>query len=179
MRNSNGHRAIEHDDAAAGVAVRRLAIGTRFRPYREQQDEAQNSNLLRQLAGVDRYVGFNCYRRYSVAVTQQWRDRLLALQEELKSVAATGDESAAVVELDQTKVGRLSRMDALQAQAMAKASSNRRKAMLVKISAALRRIDDGEYGRCRECDVEINPKRLEFDPTTIYCIECASKREAS
>jgi len=69
-------------------------------------------------------------------------------------------------------------MDALQAQAMAKASSNRRKAMLVKITAALQRIDDDDYGRCRECEVAINPKRLEFDPTATYCIECASKRES-
>ncbi len=108
-----------------------------------------------------------------------WRDRLLKLRAELESIAATGEESAAVVELDQSKVGRLSRMDAMQAQAMAKASSNRRQAMLVKISAALQRIDDGDYGLCRKCEEEINPKRLEFDPTAIYCIECASKGEVS
>jgi DnaK suppressor protein len=108
-----------------------------------------------------------------------WRDRLLELRAELESVAATGDESAAIVELDQSKVGRLSRIDAMQAQAMAKASSNRRQAMLVKISAALQRIDDGDYGLCRKCEEQINPKRLEFDPTAIYCIECASKDEIS
>ena len=107
-----------------------------------------------------------------------WRDRLLALQAELESIAATGDESAAVVELDQSKVGRLSRMDAMQAQAMAKAASNRRQAMLLKITAALKRIDEGDFGLCRECEEPINPKRLEFDPTAIYCIECASKGEA-
>jgi len=103
-----------------------------------------------------------------------WRSRLLVLREELESIAATGDESAAVVELDQSKVGRLSRMDALQAQAMAQAAGNRRQAMLLKISAALKRLDDGEFGNCRECDEAINPKRLEFDPTAIYCIDCAS-----
>ena len=112
-------------------------------------------------------------------MSDDWRDRLLKLRTELESVAATGDESAEVVELDQSKVGRLSRMDALQAQAMAKASSNRRQAMLVKITSALQRIDDGEYGSCRECEKEINPKRLEFDPTAIHCIECASKGEMS
>lgn len=111
-------------------------------------------------------------------MSDEWRDRLLALRAELESTATTGDASAAVVELDQSKVGRLSRMDAMQAQAMAKASSNRREAMLVKITAALQRIDDGDYGSCRECDEEINPKRLEFDPTAIYCIECASKGES-
>lgn len=107
----------------------------------------------------------------------EWRDRLLALRIELQSVAETGDESAAVVELDQSKVGRLSRMDAIQAQAMAKAAGNRRQAMLTKITAALKRIDDGDFGCCLECDEPINPKRLEFDPTAIHCIECASKSE--
>ncbi len=105
------------------------------------------------------------------------RDRLLQLRDELQAVAETAEESAAVVELDQTKVGRLSRMDAMQAQAMAKASAARREAMLRQIAAALKRIDDGEYGICQECDEPINPKRLEFDPTVLLCIDCASKQE--
>jgi DnaK suppressor protein len=54
------------------------------------------------------------------------RERLLKLREELESAAEAGDDSAAIVELDQSKVGRLSRMDAMQAQAMAKASNERR-----------------------------------------------------
>jgi len=107
------------------------------------------------------------------------RERLLKLREELESAAAIGDESAAVVELDQSKVGRLSRMDAMQAQAIAKASSQRRATMLRDIEAALKRIDDGEYGLCADCDEPINPKRLEFDPTAMRCIECASKAEGA
>lgn len=107
------------------------------------------------------------------------RDRLLKLRDELQAMAATSDESAAVVELDQSKVGRLSRMDAMQMQAMAQASGQRREAMLRNIDAALKRIDDGGYGLCRDCDEPINPKRLEFDPTALRCIECESKREGS
>jgi DnaK suppressor protein len=105
------------------------------------------------------------------------RERLLELRKELLSLAELGDESAAVVELDQSKVGRLSRMDAMQAQAMAQASAERREQMLRRIVAALKRIDDDEYGVCLECDELINPKRLEFDPTVTLCIECASKAE--
>jgi RNA polymerase-binding transcription factor len=105
------------------------------------------------------------------------RDKLLKLRAELQAIAETADESAAVVELDQTKVGRLSRMDALQAQAMAKASGERREHMLRKIEAALKRIDNDEYGYCKDCDEPINPKRLEFDPTSVLCIDCASKLE--
>ncbi|MDH3614567.1 MAG: TraR/DksA family transcriptional regulator [Gammaproteobacteria bacterium] len=105
------------------------------------------------------------------------RERLLKLREELEAIAAMGEESAAVVELDQSKVGRLSRMDAMQVQAMAEASRQRRKAMLRDIEAALKRIDDGDYGLCRDCEEAINPKRLEFDPTALRCIDCASKAE--
>jgi DnaK suppressor protein len=107
------------------------------------------------------------------------RDRLLKLRKELQSMVASSEESAAVVELDQSKVGRLSRMDAMQAQAMAQASAQRREAMLRNIEAALTRIDDGDYGLCRDCDEPIHPKRLEFDPTALRCIECESKREDS
>lgn len=105
------------------------------------------------------------------------RDKLFKLRAELQELAAMGDESAAVVELDQTKVGRLSRMDAMQAQAMAQASEQRREQTLRRIDAALKRIEDDEYGYCLQCDELINPKRLEFDPTVTLCIECASKAE--
>jgi DnaK suppressor protein len=105
------------------------------------------------------------------------RDRLLQLKAELEAVAESGDESAAIVELDQTKVGRLSRMDALQAQAMAKATAGRREQMLRRIDAALVRVDNDEYGICQECGEPINPKRLDFDPTVTLCIDCASSAE--
>lgn len=119
-----------------------------------------------------------CYAAIS-RYSHRMRERLLKLREELELLAATGDDSAAVVELDQAKVGRLSRMDAMQAQAMAQASGQRREAMLRNIESALKRIDDGDYGLCRDCDEPINPKRLEFDPTALRCIECESKREGS
>lgn len=100
------------------------------------------------------------------------------MKQELLRLAETGDEAAAVVELDQTKVGRLSRMDAMQAQAMAQASVQRREAMLRQIDAALKRIDDGEYGYCRDCGEPVDPRRLEVDPTALLCIDCASRSEA-
>lgn len=106
------------------------------------------------------------------------RAKLLKFREELESVAAINAASSAVVELDQSKVGRLSRMDAMQAQAMARASNQRRAATLRHIAAALRRLDDGEFGRCRECDELINEKRLSFDPTVQFCINCAKDRES-
>ena len=105
------------------------------------------------------------------------KDKLLALREELRSIATTSDAASEVVELDQAKVGRLSRMDAMQAQAMSQASGRRREATLKMIEVALQRLDDDEFGVCRECDEPIARKRLEFDPTATLCIECATKLE--
>lgn len=105
------------------------------------------------------------------------RRRLLQLKAELEADAAAAEGSAAIVELDQTKVGRLSRMDAMQAQAMAQATGQRRDATLGRIAAALNRITDGEYGICVECDEPINKKRLEIDPTLLLCVDCASRTE--
>jgi len=107
----------------------------------------------------------------------QFRDKLLALRAELEAVAATGQASAAVVELDQSAVGRLSRMDAMQAQAMAQASARRREQMLRQITVAIERIDRDEYGDCATCDEPISEKRLSFDPTATLCIDCANKSE--
>ena len=112
-------------------------------------------------------------------MSTDWREKLLALRAELESVAESGDDASAVVELDQTKVGRLSRMDAMQAQAMAQASNERREEMLRRIDAALERLESEEYGVCLACNEPINPKRLEFDPTASLCIECAQKAENS
>ena len=105
------------------------------------------------------------------------KDELLKLRDELQRLSVTGDDAAAVVELGQSKVGRLSRMDAMQAQAMAQATVKRRALQLRRIQAALARIDAGEYGRCQSCDEEIPAKRLEVDPTALYCIKCASEQE--
>ena len=82
-----------------------------------------------------------------------------------------------MVELDQSKVGRLSRMDAMQAQAMAQAAVGRRKLQLQRIDGALQRLDDGEFGLCRTCDEPINPQRLMFDPAVLTCITCAELSE--
>lgn len=102
---------------------------------------------------------------------------LLELRAELERVTASSEDASAVVELDQTKVGRLSRMDAMQAQAMAQASNERREDMLRRIDAALERLDNDEFGYCLACGDEIDPRRLEFDPTVLLCVACASKAE--
>ncbi len=93
---------------------------------------------------------------------------------ELEALAASGEDSASVVELDQTKVGRLSRMDAMQGQAMAKEALKRRESRVIAIKQALKRYEDGDYGFCVMCEEQIPNKRLNFDPAISTCLECMS-----
>ncbi len=79
------------------------------------------------------------------------------------------------VTLDQDSVGRLSRIDAMQVQAMALAQARRRQAERAAIDAALDRIDDGEFGYCLKCGEAIAPARLEHNPSVSICIECAKE----
>ena len=80
------------------------------------------------------------------------------------------------VTLDQESVGRLSRIDAMQVQAMALAQKRRRKAERAGIAAALQRIEEGEFGYCIECGDQIAEGRLRNNPTVIKCLECAAGR---
>lgn len=100
------------------------------------------------------------------------KTRLQARLAELDLDDAAGQQGQKTVELDQQAVGRLSRMDALQSQAMAQAQARRRAAERQKIHAALKRIEEGEYGFCTDCGEEIAPKRLTADPAIALCLDC-------
>ena len=86
------------------------------------------------------------------------RKRLEQERADLRRLAEATEGDAKPVELDQTKVGRLSRMDAMQVQAMAAEAERRR-----------------EYGYCTACGDEISAKRLDSDPAAPLCIACAGK----
>jgi DnaK suppressor protein len=101
------------------------------------------------------------------------RERLLARRAELESAASDSADRRAPVTLDQTMVGRLSRMDAMQIQAMEQEAQRRRTLDLQRIRSALQRIDAGEYGYCVACEEPIAIARLEFDPSLPTCVRCA------
>jgi DnaK suppressor protein len=104
---------------------------------------------------------------------EHFRARLIEERQALEATADAREDASATVKLDQTSVGRLSRMDALQQQAMAKSINERAAFSLQQIDAALRRCDDGSYGLCRACDEPIDPRRLELSPAITRCISCA------
>lgn len=99
--------------------------------------------------------------------------RLITLRETLIDESAGSAGARDTVTLDQTSVGRLSRMDALQGQAMAKAEEQRRQQNVTRIAGALQRLEQGVFGECIECGEWINIKRLESDPLVLKCIDCA------
>ncbi len=103
---------------------------------------------------------------------ETFRQKLIAQKKDIEELDTASREAAATVVLDQSKVGRLSRMDALQSQQMAQETARRRQLQLQKIDSALRRIAAGEYGCCIICGDEINPARLEFDPACTRCTGC-------
>ncbi len=105
------------------------------------------------------------------------KKKLLIRREELLDDTESGEDATKTVELDQSRVGRLSRMDAMQAQAMSQELKRRRELELQRISVALARVESGDYGYCRNCDEEISSGRLEFDPSTQLCIVCAESKE--
>jgi len=105
---------------------------------------------------------------------QDFKQRLLKEQDSLQDLIKLAKENAAAVELDQSKVGRLSRMDALQKQAMSQEVDRRRHIELTRIITALARIEDDEFGFCITCGNEIGEERLNLNPSLPQCTQCAA-----
>lgn len=105
---------------------------------------------------------------------EQIKDQLLGEKQQLEEVIALARESTSAVTLDQSKIGRLSRMDALQSQAMSKEVDRRRQMELARIEAALMRIEEGEFGYCITCGKKIKRERLNLNPSLPQCSKCAS-----
>ncbi len=109
----------------------------------------------------------------NAADTEKFKARLEARLEELKQLSAISSESRQTVSLDQQSVGRLSRMDAMQGQAMALATEERREQERTRVEAALHRVEAGDYAFCLKCEEEIDIRRLDLDPSTPFCLSCA------
>lgn len=102
------------------------------------------------------------------------------IEQRLKSFEDLSPEklhSAQTVELDQARVGRLSRQDALQLQAMSKATQQRSQVEIKRLQSALKRLEANDYGWCEECGNQIPIARLRIDPAAEYCVACAQKLE--
>ena len=101
-----------------------------------------------------------------------YRSKLEAEISELRSLRDSSRQSRAPVLLDQQSVGRLSRMDAMQQQSMDLAKEERRAKRLAILAAALKRMDEEEFGYCLRCGEDIPPARLGVDPAVTLCVDC-------
>ncbi len=103
---------------------------------------------------------------------EQLAAQLADLEGELKHALAASADAADTVQLDQSRVGRLSRMDAMQQQAMTQATRRNQRARLEQCRTALAAVKTGDYGYCRKCDEPIGLKRLTARPESPFCLAC-------
>lgn len=100
---------------------------------------------------------------------------LIEERNEIRVALAALHDTGQPVELDQTTQGRLSRIDAMTQQSMAKAGSTRLMIQLQRIGAALKRYEDKLYGVCCRCYLPIGHGRLMADPAAPFCMECTAE----
>ncbi len=111
--------------------------------------------------------------KFIAAIEQQILKEIAAL----KLVEESRNQASKTVVLDQSSTGRLTRMDAMQQQAMAQENQRRSILRMKQLQAALNRIEKNEYGLCLECDEEILAERLKANPVATLCISCAEEKE--
>ncbi len=104
------------------------------------------------------------------------REDLLTLRDDLTTLLALSHADAKPVSLE-SPIGRLSRMDAIQQQQMAKASRSMSQLRLKQVAGALGAIEQGDYGSCKRCEEPIGYRRLKAKPETPFCVECQGRSE--
>lgn len=105
----------------------------------------------------------------------RYETELRALAEELEALIALADPTKDSITPDKA-IGRLTRMEAMQAQQMSQEGRRRQEKRLAAVRRALERIEEGTYGRCIRCGAEIAEGRLEFMPESALCVKCAARR---
>jgi len=108
---------------------------------------------------------------------QQFQLQLAELKKELFHLLAISSAASDVVTLDQSRVGRLSRMGALQQQQMSQASRASYRLRLLAVERALKLFETDDYGYCEDCGECIDPRRLEIKPESVHCLGCQQARE--
>lgn len=94
---------------------------------------------------------------------------------EIGELLEQGEEATGVVELDPQQVEHDSRLEAQQQQAIALDTERRRRLELLRVDAALERLELGEYGLCLACGAPIADARLTLDPAVALCVACAER----
>ena len=99
------------------------------------------------------------------------------LGDALRRTLRSTNEAAGTVHLDQSAVGRVSRIDAIQQQAMAQEQLRRNELRLKQVAVALQAFEDDEYGWCKKCGEPIGYGRMKARPETVVCVPCMRELE--
>lgn len=105
------------------------------------------------------------------------RRQLLAARERLQEQLQLSASAEVVEDLDKCLVGRVSRIDALQQQNMARSTRKQSQQTLRRVEAALMRIESGDYGYCGACDEPIARARLSAQPEARLCVHCQEQAD--
>jgi DnaK suppressor protein len=109
----------------------------------------------------------------TAAQVRQIREELESQLVRLTRSIESSEAALRPVELDQSRVGRLSRMDELQNQSLTRNLHEREEIRLGLIRSALERIGEGTYGRCAACGSAIPYERLVVFPEAPECGSCS------
>ena len=105
---------------------------------------------------------------------EQQRRVLEEIEDVIARQLSGPDDSTAPVAPDNA-IGRLTRMEALQAQQIGQAGKRRLEQRLRNIRKALEAIDEGTYGTCVRCGDEVPAGRLQIMPEARLCVRCAAR----
>ena len=103
----------------------------------------------------------------------RFEPKIRAELDEMRALSELSKSDRATVDLDQQSIGRVSRIDSLQVQAMANAAEARRMTRIRMLQYAMTRLEDDEFGHCVDCGEFIGLPRLDIDPATLRCMDCA------
>lgn len=108
----------------------------------------------------------------SEAQVEELRDELQRTLTKIeRSLQLNGGERT--TDLDQSAVGRLSRIEAIQNQGFTQNLHDRERLQLEQVVEALKRVEAGTYGLCTTCKEPIVYERLAVFPETRTCGRCS------
>lgn len=107
---------------------------------------------------------------------EQFQERLLAMGAQIDALLTQTESDTKPVDLE-LPIGRLTRIDAIQMQAMAQQNRRQLEIRGQQVAAALSAFRSGTYGLCRHCKGPISLRRLEVLPETPFCLDCQESFE--
>jgi DnaK suppressor protein len=103
---------------------------------------------------------------------EELKETMTFQMEELRAEIASLEEGAKPVAPDNA-IGRLTRMEAINARSISEATLASARARLAGLERALARIDSPDFGLCSVCEEPIPVKRLMLMPEASRCVNCA------